>query len=102
MTHSLLLAVSFPFDCGLGFGAANFRKEWLGFGWSWDLAQQQSPSCDLRSVYRVPGITVLADRCTFQRKPGERAFGTGVGQDLGIQLPIRTGRGMPSHWTRGC
>src|ERR1019366_2043532 len=104
--HKLLLILlfsfgfSFPFGCGLGFCSANFRKERLGCGWSWHFSQQQSPSCDLASVHRVPGITVLADGCAFQRQPSERTLGTGVGQDLCIQLPIRTGRGMPSNWTR--
>ena len=60
------------------------------------------PSRDLASVNRVPRIIVLADRCTFQREPSERTLGTGVGQDLCIQLPIRTGRGMPSNWTGCC
>src|ERR1700686_5229050 len=46
------------------------------------------------------GITVLAERRTFQREPGERTLGTGVGQDLCIQLPVRTGLGMPSDWAR--
>src|SRR5450759_865708 len=96
-----LFGFSFLFGYGLGFCSANFRKERLGWGWSWHFAQQQSPSCDLASVHRVPGITVLADRCAFQRQPSERTLGTGVGQDLCIQLPIRTGRGMPSNWTRG-
>src|ERR1017187_9499891 len=83
---------------GLSFCSANFRKERPGYGWNRHFTQQQSPSCDV-AVHRVPGITVLAERCTLQRKPRERAFGTGVGQDLCIQLPIRTGLGMPfSFW----
>src|SRR5713101_9670576 len=76
---------SFPFGYGLGFCSANFRKERLGCGWSRHFAQQQGLSCDLTSVDRVPGITVLADRCTFQREPSECTLGTGVGQDLCIQ-----------------
>src|SRR6266849_3654304 len=97
-----LFGFSFPFGCGLGFCSANFRKERLGCGWSRYFAQQQSPSCYLASVHRVPGITVLADRSTFQREPSERTLGTGVGQNLCIQFPICTGRGMPSNWTRCC
>src|ERR1019366_8385844 len=45
---------------------------------------------------------VWADRCTFQREPREHTLGTGVGQDLCIHLPIRTGLGMPSNRTRCC
>src|SRR6185312_6770665 len=71
---------SFSFGYGLGFCSANFRKERLGCGWSRHFAQQQGLSCDLASVDRAPGITVLADRCTFQREPSERTLGTGVGQ----------------------
>ena len=41
-------------DSGLSFGSANFRKERLGCGWSRHFAQQQSPSCDIGSVHRVP------------------------------------------------
>src|ERR1039457_5791102 len=106
--HKLLLILlfsflfSFPFGYGLGFCSANFRKERLGYAWSRYLAQQQSPSCDLASINRVPGITVLADRCSFQREPSEHTFGTGVGQNLCIHLRIRTGLGMPSNWTRCC
>src|ERR1700674_3885572 len=96
------LSLSFPFGYGLGFRSANFRKERLGCGWSRHFAQKQSPSCDLASVHRVPGLAVLADRCTFQREPGERTLGTGVSQDLCIHLPIRAGLGMPSNWTRRC
>src|SRR6202165_5691405 len=100
MPRRLLLRFLFLlFLCGLGFCSANFRKERLGCGWDPHFAQQQSPSCDLASIHRVPGITVLADRCTFQREPSERTLGTGVGQDLCIHLPIRTGRGMPTNWT---
>src|SRR5216684_5110198 len=93
---------SFPFGYGLGFCSANFRKERLGCSWSRHFAQQQSPSCDLASVHCSPRIIVLTKRGAFQREPSERALGTGVGQDLCIQLPIRTGRGMPSNWTRCC
>src|ERR1017187_1627935 len=85
---------------GLSFCVANFRTEPLGCGWNWPFAQKKSPSFDPMSVHRVPGITVLAERCAFQREPSERTLGTGVGQDLCIQLPIRTGLGMASHWTR--
>jgi len=84
---------------GFSFCAANFRNECLGYGRNWHFAHQQRPSCDPMSVYRVPGITVLAERCTGQREPSERTFGAGVGQYLRIQFPIRTGRGMPSNWT---
>src|SRR5271157_2680357 len=87
---------------GLSFCAANFRKERLGCGGRCHFAQQQRPSCDLGSVHRAPGIIVLTERCTFQREPSERTLGTGVGQDLCIHLPIGTGLGMPSHWTRCC
>ena len=65
----------FPFGYSLGFCSANFRKERPGFGWNRHFAQQQGSSCDLASVYRVPGIIVLADRCTFQREPSEQALG---------------------------
>src|SRR6266852_2200803 len=84
---------------GLGFCFANFRKERLGCGWSCHLPQQYRPSCDVASVDRVLGITVLAERRTFQREPGEHTFGTGIGQDLCIHLPVRPGLGMPSNWT---
>ena len=87
-------------DSGLSFGSANLRKERLGCSWNRHSAQQQSPSCDIASVYRTPGVIVLTERCTCQREPSERTLGTGVGQDLCIQLPIRTGLGMPSNWTR--
>jgi hypothetical protein len=60
---------SFPLGYCLSFCSANFRKERLGRGWSRHFAQQQSLSCDLASINRVPGIIVLADRCTFQREP---------------------------------
>src|SRR5450759_5561688 len=83
-----LFGFSFPFGYGLGFCSANFRKERPGCGWSWHFAQQQSPSCDLASINRVPGIIVLADRRTFQREPRKYTLGTGVGQDLSIHLPI--------------
>ena len=66
MTHGLRLGFSFRFGYGLSFCSANFCKERLGFGRSRHLAQQQSPSCDFRSVDRVPAVTVLADRCTLQ------------------------------------
>src|ERR1017187_2234065 len=92
----------FPFGYGLGFCSTNFRKERLGYGWSCHFAQQQSPSGDLAPINRMPGIIVLADRCTFQREPREHTLGTGVGQDLCIHLPIRTGLGMPSNRTRCC
>jgi len=91
----LLLLVRSSFS----FCAANFRNEWLGCGRNWHFSHQQRSSCDSVSVYRVPGITVLAERCTCQREPGKRTLGTGVGQDLRIQFPIRTRRGMPSNWT---
>jgi len=89
-------------DSGLSFGSANLRKERLGCGWNWHSTRQQSPSCGLTSVYRTPGVIVLTERCTCQREPSERTLGTRVGQDLCIQLPIRTGLGMPSNWTRCC
>src|SRR5579864_5309730 len=76
------LVFSFIFGYGLSFCSINFRKERLGYGWSRYLAQQQSPSCDLASINRVPGIIVLTNRCTFQREPRERTLGTGVGQNL--------------------
>src|SRR5271157_5674593 len=94
----LLLLVLFLF--GLSFCAANFRKERPGCGWNWLFAQQQGPSGDVVSVHRAPGISVLAERRTFQRESCERTLGAGVGQDLGIHLPIRTGLGMSSHRTR--
>src|SRR6266567_9465820 len=93
---------SFPFGNGLGLCSANFSKERLRCGWSCNFAQQQSPRCDIASINRVPGITVLADRCTFQREPSEHALGTGVSQNLCIHLPIRTGLGVPSNGTRCC
>src|SRR5271157_1123105 len=100
--EALLLVLLFGFrflvGYGLGFCAANFRQERLGCGWRRHFAQQQRPSCDLASIHRVPGIIVLSDRCTFQREPSERTLGTGVGQDLRIHLPTRTGLGMPSNW----
>src|ERR1700756_5065705 len=52
---------SFAFSYCLSFCSTNFRKERLGCGWSCHLAQQQSPSCDIASINRVPGIIVLAD-----------------------------------------
>src|ERR1700722_15738235 len=93
-----VLLFVFPFDYCLVFCSTNFRNERLGCGWNWHFAQQQSPSCDV-AIDRVAGISVLAERCTFQRESSERPFGTGVGQDLGIHLPIRAGLGMPSNWT---
>jgi len=63
------------------------------------LSQQQSPRCDVRSVDCMAGITVLADRCTFERESCKHTFGTRVGQDLRIQLPARTRLGMTSNWT---
>src|SRR6266700_6933823 len=92
----------FLFGYGLGFCSANFRKERTGCRRNWHFAQQQSPSSDVRSIYRLPGIIVLTERCTFQCEPGERTFGAGVGQDLCVHLPIRAGLGMPSNWTRRC
>src|SRR5580692_7646967 len=96
------LSFSFSFGYGLGFCSANFRKERPGCSWSWHFAQQQSSSCDLASIHRVPGITVLADRCTFQREPSKCPLGTGVGQDFCIHPPTRASLGMPSNWTRRC
>jgi hypothetical protein len=52
---------SFPLGYGLAFCSTNFRKERLRCGWSRYLAQQQSSSCDLASINRVPRIIVLAD-----------------------------------------
>src|SRR5450759_3274810 len=97
--QALLLIFLFASLYGLAFRSTNFRKERPGCGWNWHFAQQQSPSCDV-AVHRVPGISVLAERRAFQRESSERTLGTGVGQDLCIHLPIRTGLGMPSHWTR--
>src|SRR5450631_935706 len=90
---------SFLFGYGLAFCSANFREERMGCGWSWHFAQQQGPSCDFVSVHRVPRITVLADRRTFQCEPSEHALGAGVGQDLCVHLPIRTRLGMTPNWT---
>src|SRR5450759_5271997 len=97
--QALLLIFLFASLYGLAFRSTNFRKERPGCGWNWHFAQQQSPSCDV-AVHRVPRISVLAERRTFQRESSERTLGTGVGQDLRIHLPIRTGLGMASHWTR--
>jgi hypothetical protein len=55
------LRFSFRFGYGVGLCSANFRKERLGYSRSRHFAQQQGPSCDLGSVYRVPRIIVLAD-----------------------------------------
>ena len=73
----------------------------FGIGWSRPHAQQQSLRCDIASINRAPRVVVLADRCTFQGEPREHALGTGVGQDLRIHLPVRTGLGVPSNGT-GC
>src|ERR1035437_5880309 len=102
MTPEFLICFSFACGYGLAFCSANFRKERPGCRRNWHFAQQQSPSSDVRSIYRLPGIIVLTERCTFQCEPGERTFGTGVGQDLCIHLPICTGLSMSSHWTRCC
>src|SRR5579871_1809925 len=88
---------SFLRGYGLDFCSPNFRKERLGCGRNCDLAQQQSPSGDLVSINRPPGVIVLTDRCSFQREASERALCTGVGQDLCIHLPIRAGLSMPSN-----
>src|ERR1035441_2226848 len=92
---------SFAFGYGLAFCSANFRKEGLSCGWSRYFAQQQSPRSDLVSIHRVSGVTVLADRRTFQGEPREHTLGAGVGQDFRVHLPIRTGLGMPSNWPCG-
>src|SRR5450759_1995985 len=96
-----LSAFSFVRSCGLAFCSANFRKERPSGGWSRHPARQQSPSCHVVTVHCVPRIVVLTERCTFQSETSERTFGAGVGQDLCIHLPISTGLGMPSNWTRG-
>src|ERR1700730_11553356 len=96
------LSFSFPFGDGLGFCSTYLREERPGCSWSRHSAQQQSPSCDLASIHSVPGIAILADRCTFQREPSERTLGTGVGQDFCIHLPIRATLGMPPNWPRRC
>src|SRR5579871_591444 len=93
---------SFLRGYGLDFCSPNFRKERLGCGRNCDLAQQQSPSGDLVSINRPPGVIVLTDRCSFQREASERALCTGVGQDLCIHLPIRAGLSMPSNGARRC
>src|SRR5665811_505403 len=86
----------FPFGYSLGFCSTNFRKERLGNGWSCHFAQQQSPSCDIASINRVPGIIVLTERCTFHREPRERTLGTGVGQDLCIHPVSYTHLTLPT------
>src|ERR1700689_2183602 len=94
----LNLVVCFHGYC-LDLRSVNFVKKWLSYGRYRHFAREQSPSCDVASVNGIPRIIVLPERSAGQRKPGEQALGSRVGQDLGFQLPIGASFCMPSNRT---
>ena len=53
------------------------------------------------SVESIHGTVVPANIGPGQRESGKGAFGSRVGKDLGIELPVGIGSGVASNWS-GC
>ena len=101
-----LAAHCFRFDLllrlvGLNLRSTDSGQERSGNRWYWQSTSQcRSGSC-FASVDSQHGVVIRTNGGTFQRRSRERTFGTRIGENLRVKLPVGASGSVTPHRS-GC